>query len=100
MPSSGVQTCADRKSTRLNSSHGSISYAVFCLKKKEYLNRPDNFYYYPVEDFRWRSLPDDYFNYMFSFGTLCHLQFWMIVFFTKTPTAEIQPLSNRFSFPS
>src|SRR3989337_2516572 len=33
--SSGVQTCAlDRKSTRLNSSHGSISYAVFCLKKK------------------------------------------------------------------
>src|SRR5687768_18038991 len=28
-------TClADRKSTRLNSSHGYISYAVFCLKKK------------------------------------------------------------------
>src|SRR5689334_24818771 len=26
--------CADRKSTRLNSSHSSISYAVFCLKKK------------------------------------------------------------------
>src|SRR5689334_23701615 len=25
---------ADRKSTRLNSSHSSISYAVFCLKKK------------------------------------------------------------------
>src|SRR5689334_23547984 len=28
----------DRKSTRLNSSHSSISYAVFCLKKKN--NRP------------------------------------------------------------
>src|SRR2546430_5296381 len=27
-------TCADRKSTRLNSSHSQISYAVFCLKKK------------------------------------------------------------------
>src|SRR2546422_7766239 len=26
---------ADRKSTRLNSSHGYISYAVFCLKKKQ-----------------------------------------------------------------
>src|SRR5699024_12081267 len=26
--------CQDRKSTRLNSSHVSISYAVFCLKKK------------------------------------------------------------------
>src|SRR2546422_7151587 len=31
--SSGVP--ADRKSTRLNSSHGYISYAVFCLKKKK-----------------------------------------------------------------
>src|SRR5205085_8505719 len=27
---------ADRKSTRLNSSHSQISYAVFCLKKKKY----------------------------------------------------------------
>src|SRR5207245_3583105 len=30
----GFVGLADRKSTRLNSSHGSISYAVFCLKKK------------------------------------------------------------------
>src|SRR5256884_5265234 len=28
----------DRKSTRLNSSHGYISYAVFCLKKKNYMS--------------------------------------------------------------
>src|SRR5258707_5246568 len=28
----------DRKSTRLNSSHANISYAVFCLKKKKYDN--------------------------------------------------------------
>src|SRR2546422_6065430 len=28
----------DRKSTRLNSSHGYISYAVFCLKKKKELH--------------------------------------------------------------
>src|SRR5437764_5848833 len=28
---------ADRKSTRLNSSHRCISYAVFCLKKKKYI---------------------------------------------------------------
>src|SRR5438445_6124932 len=27
--------CSDRKSTRLNSSHANISYAVFCLKKKK-----------------------------------------------------------------
>src|SRR3712207_8195817 len=29
---------ADRKSTRLNSSHANISYAVFCLKKKKKIN--------------------------------------------------------------
>src|SRR5947209_13622212 len=31
----------DRKSTRLNSSHANISYAVFCLKKKITVNRPE-----------------------------------------------------------
>src|SRR6266513_3509237 len=31
--------CVDRKSTRLNSSHVSISYAVFCLKKKKRTQR-------------------------------------------------------------
>src|SRR2546429_3423893 len=31
-------TSRDRKSTRLNSSHGYISYAVFCLKKKKFTN--------------------------------------------------------------
>src|SRR5687768_18289731 len=30
-----LQVIEDRKSTRLNSSHGYISYAVFCLKKKK-----------------------------------------------------------------
>src|SRR2546422_7664110 len=30
-----IRPGADRKSTRLNSSHGYISYAVFCLKKKK-----------------------------------------------------------------
>src|SRR3712207_8711493 len=31
---------ADRKSTRLNSSHANISYAVFCLKKKKHKPLP------------------------------------------------------------
>src|SRR2546422_11412500 len=34
-PASGPVPGVDRKSTRLNSSHGYISYAVFCLKKKK-----------------------------------------------------------------
>src|SRR5947199_2470760 len=33
----GTPICSDRKSTRLNSSHLGISYAVFCLKKKTQL---------------------------------------------------------------
>src|SRR3712207_5811572 len=32
--SEAEDSCTDRKSTRLNSSHANISYAVFCLKKK------------------------------------------------------------------
>src|SRR3712207_8677655 len=37
-----VGTVLDRKSTRLNSSHANISYAVFCLKKKNtHSNRSD-----------------------------------------------------------
>src|SRR6266852_6803576 len=34
-PTRVTTATSDRKSTRLNSSHGSISYAVFCLKKKK-----------------------------------------------------------------
>src|SRR5688572_31701554 len=35
-----AQKARDRKSTRLNSSHSQISYAVFCLKKKNDLHHP------------------------------------------------------------
>src|SRR2546430_11202463 len=34
-----VLACTDRKSTRLNSSHSQISYAVFCLKKKKHRSK-------------------------------------------------------------
>src|SRR2546426_4093751 len=34
-PAIALALCTDRKSTRLNSSHLVISYAVFCLKKKK-----------------------------------------------------------------
>src|SRR5262245_65869575 len=35
----GLRSLPDRKSTRLNSSHLGISYAVFCLKKKKKKNK-------------------------------------------------------------
>src|SRR3712207_8773804 len=37
---SGHRPSSDRKSTRLNSSHANISYAVFCLKKKHKCRPP------------------------------------------------------------
>src|SRR3712207_8747327 len=43
-------TTGDRKSTRLNSSHANISYAVFCLKKQHIVRkttRLNNYHYYP-----------------------------------------------------
>src|SRR5256885_8267191 len=39
-----IAICRDRKSTRLNSSHLVISYAVFCLKKKIAVSINDNFF--------------------------------------------------------
>src|SRR5258707_4111531 len=36
-------TVGDRKSTRLNSSHANISYALFCLKKKKYITKTSAF---------------------------------------------------------
>src|SRR3712207_8175033 len=36
----GISIFSDRKSTRLNSSHANISYAVFCLKKKKSSSPP------------------------------------------------------------
>src|SRR5690554_1691198 len=45
----------DRKSTRLNSSHVRISYAVFCLKKKK--KKPQNRASAPTSRRTWRSSP-------------------------------------------
>src|SRR3712207_7483908 len=39
----------DRKSTRLNSSHANISYAVFCLKKKKIPHTQHNVRQFPVQ---------------------------------------------------
>src|SRR2546430_13443052 len=45
----GESPCADRKSTRLNSSHSQISYAVFCLKKKKNTVLHTNRIFQPVK---------------------------------------------------
>src|SRR2546430_11634340 len=45
----------DRKSTRLNSSHSQISYAVFCLKKKKKIKSHDHLVSRPHDVRRLRS---------------------------------------------
>src|SRR3712207_7918135 len=40
----------DRKSTRLNSSHANISYAVFCLKKKNNISNELHLYQLPIHN--------------------------------------------------
>src|SRR5258707_5358156 len=41
IPCGALREGVDRKSTRLNSSHANISYAVFCLKKKKHRGRSE-----------------------------------------------------------
>src|SRR5690349_21978499 len=45
----------DRKSTRLNSSHVEISYAVFCLKKKKRKQKQPHYTWYKASGLRRRS---------------------------------------------
>src|SRR2546430_13030237 len=45
----------DRKSTRLNSSHSQISYAVFCLKKKK-ITYPNHNIIEHIRSINWRTL--------------------------------------------
>src|SRR3712207_3056849 len=61
----------DRKSTRLNSSHANISYAVFCLKKKKITNTI----------------------------TYTCVNFFFIFFFNDTATTEIYTLSLHDALP-
>src|SRR2546429_6817476 len=53
-PGKGTSRRGDRKSTRLNSSHGYISYAVFCLKKKK---QNDNIKTFALNDTRRNREP-------------------------------------------
>src|SRR3712207_7960548 len=46
-----AQADTDRKSTRLNSSHANISYAVFCLKKNIYTpTHPARFFHFIIRE--------------------------------------------------
>src|SRR3954466_5850115 len=102
----GVQTCAlDRKSTRLNSSHTIISYAVFCLKKKKktmHTRETTKAYAHDgVYCMRVRSS-----GYVPTERLRCTRACWLVVlfgffffFFNDPATPEIYPFSLHDALP-
>src|ERR1041385_8632478 len=78
----------DRKSTRLNSSHGYISYAVFCLKKKWLI---EGLIARPVR----RSIGIQQLGTV-RFTSAPHC---LLFFFNDTPSTDIYPLSLHDSLP-
>src|SRR6266511_6045049 len=96
----------DRKSTRLNSSHVKISYAVFFLKKKKKV-----FYYFIIINIKWKNIINKSFyimythQYIFNFFsffiriTCCYLHYLIFFFFNDTATTEIYTLSLHDALP-
>src|SRR5215216_2692249 len=94
----------DRKSTRLNSSHQIISYAVFCLKKKKFVRRTAHSHLYPrtthvtCSHLGQRTQPLYCLRqppYRQSLPS-CAMR---LFFFNHTPTTEIYTLSLHDALP-
>ena len=62
----------------------------------EYLEYPKNVKYFQVKDFDCEILPDNYFNYMFSFGCLCHVSFEGITEYAVNIYPKLKRSSNCF----
>src|SRR6266566_523003 len=86
----------DRKSTRLNSSHLVISYAVFCLKKK---NEIDAHYCLLHQDGRLRGLVPTHPTCRITSTALRHRNNCFFFFFNDTATTEIYTLSLHDALP-
>src|SRR5688572_6077151 len=75
----------DRKSTRLNSSHSQISYAVFCLKKKKIISNAIHLFYIHFLFFFLFFSPFHFFFifffFFFSFFLFFHFFFFFLFFF-------------------
>src|SRR2546430_1410873 len=94
-----VDQTSDRKSTRLNSSHSQISYAVFCLKKKkkkQYISTHDT-----------TTIDPTPINYLHTYRYVSIIFFLLIrfiflfffFFFNDTATTEIYTLSLHDALP-
>src|SRR6516225_5706807 len=97
-----VYPSRDRKSTRLNSSHMSISYAVFCLKKKKmrardvgYRRREEH-----VEALARGARRDDHRERSYQMRDLmCPFDFNIFFFFTRTESTCIYTFSLHVALP-
>src|SRR6266436_5760960 len=87
----------DRKSTRLNSSHGYISYAVFCLKKKKTKNRAQpQALVLERTGTRLRSIDEFRSGHLYSDRPV---PLRCLFFFNDTATTEIYTLSLHDALP-
>jgi hypothetical protein len=62
----------------------------------DYLGHPKNLHYFQVEDFSCSMLPDDHFDYMFSFGCLCHVSLDGITAYATNLRAKLKPGAHCF----
>src|SRR5438270_329108 len=82
----------DRKSTRLNSSHSQISYAVFCLKKKKKIKKNQTNINKTIFSMILYVVAFLFFMYLFTI-------FLFLFFFNDTATTEIYTLSLHDALP-
>jgi hypothetical protein len=77
---------------------------VWCLDAKsredngidEYLGHPTNLIYHQVSDFLCTELPDNQFDYLFSFGALCHVSWDGIVQYMQNLYPKLRQGANCF----
>jgi hypothetical protein len=62
----------------------------------EYLGYPKNVKYFQVKDFDCKMLPDNYFDYMFSYGCFCHVSFEGIKEYAANVYPKLKRNSNCF----
>src|SRR5215211_3186668 len=96
----------DRKSTRLNSSHTVISYAVFCLKKKKKNKRYDSNEKKTIHITIYNSDINTSLMYQKCYSLVCdyYIRFLLFLFlffffFNDTATTEIYTLSLHDALP-
>src|SRR6185312_8653945 len=89
----------DRKSTRLNSSHDQISYAVFCLKKKK--KNIDNIYYQKKKKktknrLRYANVCLDIFLYSVKCFSYLLFFFFFFLMIRRPPRSTLFPYTTLF----